>query len=333
MKWKTVENGGQEYPRAPRTSMPPRKRNPNAHLESAEQILREAQVLRTRLATQLAAPQIVPLFVPHRPLEVLPELAEAEEAWIHSSELRQQYMNEAHSHASATTPLSTIIDAARKQQRESKRELTKQQAFCEKCGVGKIAAGSQLGRNMWKRAVCPPPPPRAWDDSFRPSSRQPSSRPNTARSHIAQPTLSPLHSPRAQRPSTARGSVNPAGSSMRAALTAAPAAAPPLPTVSSIPERSVAQPTGRSMAPSSSPSRLPPVPREPIFGREPSVQLSEPPASQLVYEEVVKSATWQRPGSGAHLRPGSAVRPWSSRGRRGSPELFEPDALTNPWVP
>jgi hypothetical protein len=373
MKWKTVENGGQEYPRAPRSSMPPRKRNPNAHLESAEQILREAQVLRTRLATQLAAPQIVPLFVPHRPLEALPELAEAEEAWIHSSELRQQYMNEAHSHASATTPLSTIIDAARKQQRESKRELTKQQALCEKCGVGKIAAGSQLGRNMWKRAVCPPPPPRAWDDSFRPSSRQPSSRPNTARSHIAQPTLSPLHSPRAQRPSTARGSVNPAGSSMRAALTAAPAAAPPppalnpappaaappspaltaapaaappppaltaapaaappLPTVSSIPERSVAQPTGRSMAPSSSPSRLPPVPREPIFGREPSVQLSEPPASQLVYEEVVKSATWQRPGSGAHLRPGSAVRPWSSRGRRGSPELFEPDAQPNPWVP
>ena len=58
--------------------MPPRKRNPNAHLESAEQILREAQVLRTRLATQLAAPQIVPLFVPHRPLEALPELAEAE---------------------------------------------------------------------------------------------------------------------------------------------------------------------------------------------------------------------------------------------------------------
>jgi hypothetical protein len=74
------------------------------------------------------------------------------------------------------------------------------------------------------------------------------------------------------------------------------------------------------MAPSSSPSRLPPV-------------LSEPPAPQLVYEEVVKSATWQRPGSGAHLRPGSAVRPWSSRGRRGSPELLEPDAPPNPWVP
>ena len=348
MKWKTVENGEQEYPRAPRSSMPPRKRNTNAHLESAEQILREAQVLRTRLATQLATPHAVPLFVPHRPLEALPELAEAEAAWIHSSELRQQYMHEAPTHASATTPLSTIIDAARKQPRDSTRELTKQQAFCDKYGVGKIAAGSQLGRNMWKRAVCPPPPPRAWDDSFRPSSRRPLSRPNTARSHIAQPSLSPLHSPRAQRPSTARGSVNPAGSSigpsMRAALTAAPAAAPappaltaapaaapappaltvapapPPPTVSSIPERSVAQPTGRSMAPSSSPSRLPPV-------------LSEPPAPQLVYEEVVKSATWQRPGSGAHLRPGSAVRPWSSRGRRGSPELLEPDAPPNPWVP
>jgi hypothetical protein len=380
MKWKTVENGEQEYPRAPRSSMPPRKRNTNAHLESAEQILREAQVLRTRLATQLATPHAVPLFVPHRPLEALPELAEAEAAWIHSSELRQQYMHEAPTHASATTPLSTIIDAARKQPRDSTRELTKQQAFCDKYGVGKIAAGSQLGRNMWKRAVCPPPPPRAWDDSFRPSSRRPLSRPNTARSHIAQPSLSPLHSPRAQRPSTARGSVNPAGSSigpsMRAALTAAPAAAPappaltaapaaapappaltvapaaapappaltvapapPPPTVSSIPERSVAQPTGRSMAPSSSPSRLPPVPREPILGRdsilgrEPSVQLSEPPAPQLVYEEVVKSATWQRPGSGAHLRPGSAVRPWSSRGRRGSPELLEPDAPPNPWVP